>query len=71
MFEPGYLAQAIMQEREREIQAMLLLKAARRSRPQSTGRGYRRILAFLGGRLSAWGEELQRRYGDCPAPACT
>ena len=69
MFEPSYLARAIIKQREREVEAILLSNLARQPRPHTTGTLYRRILASLGARLIAWGQKLQQQYGNLPASA--
>jgi hypothetical protein len=56
------MREALRQAEEERL--LRLAEAARRRRPRSA-----RLLAGLGDRLAAWGEALQRRFGDSPEPA--
>ena len=66
MFEPSYLASAIIKQREREVEAILLSNLARQPRPHTAGPLYRRILASLGAHLIAWGQKLQQTVREPP-----
>jgi len=63
MFQLEYLMKLRKRELKKEIETCRLLALAQRSQ-SSTKISYRRVLFWIGTKLSLWGERLREKYPE-------